>query len=71
MTTQDTYAGRHRASVTSRTYWPAPTISEPDEEDLMDMVDEGTADATDGCAVEPDGECSHGHPSWLLYWELI
>lgn len=22
--------------------------------------------AVDGCWVEPDGTCDHGHPSWLL-----
>ena len=25
----------------------------------------------DGCFVEPDGECSHGYPSWLLALGLI
>lgn len=28
--------------------------------------DEGVARATDGCRVEPDGQCQHGHSSWLL-----
>ena len=23
------------------------------------------ARATDGCRVEPDGECEHGHQSWI------
>jgi hypothetical protein len=27
----------------------------------MDSV----CDATDGCQVEPDGDCEHGHISWL------
>ena len=27
--------------------------------------------ATDGCDVEPDGKCEHGHSSWLLIWGLI
>lgn len=27
--------------------------------------------ATDGCQVEPDGYCEHGHVSWLLYLGLI
>lgn len=27
---------------------------------------DGIARATDGCRVEPDGACSHGHKSWLL-----
>ena len=21
----------------------------------------------EGCWVEPDGHCEHGHPSWLIY----
>ena len=25
----------------------------------------------DGCWVEPDGECEHGYPSWLLALRLI
>lgn len=27
---------------------------------------DGVAEATDGCSVEPDGTCEHGHSSWLL-----
>ena len=34
------------------------------------MMD-GVAKATDGCRVEPDGVCSHGHPSWLLLLNVI
>jgi len=26
----------------------------------------GICKTPDGCKVEPDGECSHGYPSWLL-----
>lgn len=29
------------------------------------------AEATDGCRVEPDGVCPHGHSSWLLRLGLI
>lgn len=29
-------------------------------------VNTGIARATDGCRVEPEGTCPHGHPSWLL-----
>ena len=46
--------------------WPKPTEPEP----TMDQLEWGTFDsgveATDGCLVEPDGWCEHGHPSWLL-----
>lgn len=53
---------------TGRRY-PRPTEPEPDI-DTMEEWD-GTADATDGCTVEPDGVCEHGHPSWLLYLGFI
>lgn len=32
---------------------------------------EGIARATDGCRIEPDGVCQHGHPSWLLCLNFI
>jgi hypothetical protein len=32
---------------------------------------EGGCEATDGCWVEPDGECEHGKRSWLLVMGLI
>lgn len=34
-------------------------------------MDEGAAEATDGCRVEPDGHCPHGKASWLLVMGLI
>ena len=34
-------------------------------------VENGEAKATDGCTVEPDGSCPHGHKSWLLVLGLI
>lgn len=52
--------------------WPEPTAEAPEIEDLMAWVDEeGGCEATDGCWVEPDGVCPHGHPSWLLAWAMI
>jgi hypothetical protein len=51
--------------------WPEPTSTRPDTEDLAVMVAEGECETTDGCIVEPDGVCEHGHPSWLLYYGLI
>jgi hypothetical protein len=52
--------------------WPEPTTPEPTEEDIRDMVfDAMTPEATDGCPIEPDGVCQHGHPSWLLQLGLI
>ena len=44
----------------------------PSMDELEDMVfDIITPYATDGCDVEPDGHCEHGHPSWLLKLTLI
>ena len=51
--------------------WPKPTEPEPDEEQLQDWVFDSVCGATDGCAVELDGECPHGYPSWILYLGLI
>lgn len=48
-----------------------PTVEQPDEEELMEMSNDSGCDATDGCWVEPDGKCSHGHVSWLIYLGLI
>lgn len=44
-----------------------PTIEEMEEM----MFNYGTCYATDGCIVEPDGECKHGCKSWLLELGLI
>jgi hypothetical protein len=57
---------------TKNSPWPAPTEPEPTEEDLTRWeFDEGECNATDGCWVEPDGTCPHGHPSWMIYLGLI
>lgn len=44
---------------------PEPTTPQPSEMALHYML--YVADATDGCTVEPDGVCEHGHVSWLVY----
>jgi hypothetical protein len=51
--------------------YPEPTEPEPSEEQLEEWTYDSICDATDGCSVEPDGVCEHGHPSWLLKMELI
>jgi len=43
----------------------------PDIETLQEWMDEGFCEATDGCPVEPDGECEHGCPSWLVVLGMI
>ncbi len=51
--------------------WPNPTTKQPSLGKLMQMENDGYCEATDGCQVEPDGVCPHGHPSWLLRLGLI
>ena len=45
--------------------------AEPTEDDMQAWEDKGGAEATDGCWVEPDGECEHHHLSWLIVKGLI
>jgi len=45
--------------------WPEPTVPEPAFVALVGFIVDACAEATDGCLVEPDGTCEHGHPSWL------
>jgi hypothetical protein len=51
--------------------YPEPTVPEPSDDELDFYVFDGVATATDGCDIEPDGICEHGHPSWLLQLGLI
>ncbi|WP_437871389.1 hypothetical protein ACSD7O_23950 [Methylorubrum extorquens] len=51
--------------------WPAPTTPEPEFITLAQFLFEAVAESTDGCLVEPDGICRHGHPSWLLRLGVI
>jgi hypothetical protein len=52
--------------------YPTPTESFPGWTQIKyDFeVDSGCL-ATDGCWVEPDGECEHEYPSWMLYLGVI
>ena len=43
----------------------------PSMDELQDMVFDGYCYASDGCEVETDGKCEHGHNSWLLVYGLI
>lgn len=58
----DTNYDRHR---------PKPTVKQPSLAKLERMMNDGVVEATDGCRVEPDGHCPHGHPSWMLYLGFI
>ena len=51
--------------------YPTPTVDEPTEEEIAFWVLDSVTDATDGCEVEPDGVCPHGHPSWLIRLRLV
>ena len=51
--------------------YPEPTTEQPSDEELRDMLCAGTCPATDGCPVEPDGTCPHGHPAWPRRLSLI
>lgn len=46
--------------------YPKPTTKPPSVSTMTHWVMDGIARATDGCRVEPDGECEHKHPSWLI-----
>lgn len=48
-----------------------PTAKRPTLRRIEQWDAAGYCRATDGCRVEPDGWCSHGHVSWLLYLGLI
>jgi len=43
----------------------------PSDDQIEEWVYDSVCEATDGCLVEPDGTCPHGHRSWLLALGLI
>jgi hypothetical protein len=57
--------------------YPHPTVSAPSEDAVADMLEAAVMDTethfetSDGCAVESDGTCTHGHPTWLVRFGLI
>ena len=52
--------------------WPTPTDDEPTIDELESwMLDIEFPRATDGCEpMESDGVCQHGHPSWMIIFDL-
>jgi len=55
----------------ARQKWPIPSTREPDLAQLMEWLFGDLSEATDGCTVQHDGICPHGHPSWLLRLEFV
>lgn len=53
------------------TPWPQPTRPQPTLRTIERWAWDGVARATDGCEVEPDGICPHGHPSWMIRLGVI
>ena len=52
--------------------YPPPTVDQPSDEEIAGMMlDQIDVQATDGCLVEPDGVCPHGHPSWLVVLKFV
>lgn len=52
--------------------FPAPTVERPDYQQVITWLwESGGCESTDGCWVEPDGVCPHGHPSWAIVLGLI
>ncbi len=52
--------------------YPKPTIDPPSKDALFadlerSVMDTGSPafETSDGCEVESDGVCQHGHPTWL------
>ena len=45
--------------------------AEPSAAQIHEWLNDGRAEALDGCIVEPDGTCPHGSPSWLIELGLI
>ena len=64
----DQHADRRRRLAEQ---WPTPTTDRPSDDQIERWVYDSVVDATDGCRVEADGRCPHGHPSWLLAVGLV
>ena len=43
----------------------------PTNRTMEKWIETGVAKATDGCRVEYDGECPHGHKSWLIQLGMV
>ena len=71
-TTSQTSRSRPPRRLPAQQRWPAPSTPKPDMEQLAAWYgDQGGSEATDGCWVEIDGVCPHGHPSWFIQYGMI
>ena len=61
----------HRPTRKQLAAWAADYGTPSDETLIAWLSDQEDTEALDGCAVEPDGTCPHGAPSWLRYLALI
>jgi len=50
--------------------WNGEEYAIPSDGEIEQMLFD-TAEAIDGCRVEPDGTCPHGAPSWLIQLGLM
>lgn len=48
-----------------------PTTPRPSIKQLERWEWDGEMEATDGCPVDPDSKCEHGHLSWLVKLGLM
>lgn len=61
------------------TNYPKPVTTPPTEDELLEDLKAAVMDdkvsfetsCSQGCEVEADGTCSHGHPTWLRRAGLI
>lgn len=51
--------------------FPEPTEEHPSLDQLERWTFDSVCESTDGCTVEPDGQCQHGHVSWLRYMGYV
>jgi len=51
--------------------YPTPTKKRPSDKTLERWMCDTECKATDGCKVELDGVCPHGHASWPMYLGFV
>ena len=51
--------------------YKTPTKKQPTQKTIEKWFWDDYCKATDGCKVELDGCCSHGHVSWLIYLGVV